>query len=67
MVSVGRRYLDGVNKFCCLWKEGDLYFFYTIWFEDALASIFHYILLFVFGIEYRLFNQEPLLHLNNIK
>lgn len=45
MVSVGRRYLDGVNKFCCLWKDGDLYFFYTIWFEDALASI---LLLFSF-------------------
>lgn len=55
MVSVGRRHLDGVNKFCCLWKDGDLYFFYTIWFEDALASIFHNILLFFYRTEYRLF------------
>ncbi|XP_054714293.1 BLOC-3 complex member HPS1-like [Uloborus diversus] len=39
MIEVGRRYLDGINKFCCLWKDEDLYYFYTIWFENSTGKI----------------------------
>ncbi|GFT16539.1 hermansky-Pudlak syndrome 1 [Nephila pilipes] len=35
MVSVGRRYIDGVKNYCCVWKDEDLYFYYNIWFEDS--------------------------------
>ncbi|GBN12689.1 Hermansky-Pudlak syndrome 1 [Araneus ventricosus] len=39
MVSVGRRYIDGIKNFCCLWKDNDLYFYYNIWFEDSTGRV----------------------------
>lgn len=35
MVEFGHRYVDGATKFCCLWKEIDLQYLYSIWFEDS--------------------------------
>ncbi|XP_055935733.1 BLOC-3 complex member HPS1-like [Argiope bruennichi] len=39
MVSVGRRYIDGIKNFCSLWKDDDLYFYYNIWFEDSTGRV----------------------------
>ncbi|GFY39792.1 hermansky-Pudlak syndrome 1 protein homolog [Trichonephila inaurata madagascariensis] len=39
MVSVGRRYIDGVKNYCCVWKDEDLYFYYNIWFEDSTGRV----------------------------
>ncbi|GIY65900.1 hermansky-Pudlak syndrome 1 protein homolog [Caerostris extrusa] len=39
MVSRGRRYIDGVKNYCCLWKDEDLFLYYNIWFEDSSGRI----------------------------
>ncbi|XP_035228315.1 Hermansky-Pudlak syndrome 1 protein homolog isoform X2 [Stegodyphus dumicola] len=39
MVTFGRKYIDGVNNFCCLWKDDDLNFFYNVWFEDSTGRL----------------------------
>ncbi|XP_071033343.1 BLOC-3 complex member HPS1 isoform X2 [Parasteatoda tepidariorum] len=39
MVSTGRKYIDGAENFCCLWKDGDLNFFYHVWFEDSTGRV----------------------------
>lgn len=39
MVNFGRSYIDGAKNYCCLWKDEDLCYLYTIWFEDSTGRI----------------------------